>query len=187
MSRLSSSSVVGLIWHTPATCLVIFLLKRLSSLFASTVDLYWVGLVPGPSHMRPGLKVRAHSGPDHERLPLPRLLRRPASNQCVIVDCLTLRLFVVQRWLGATIGIPDSAASLFFIQTWTTSAIDIGGFIGGLHPCHGDIHFTRQTIHRLLGSKRPRVHITNLLPPDLCQFWVIRHVDAGWRPCHAVR
>ena len=34
----------------------------------------------------------------------------------------------------------------------------------------------------LLRSKGARVHITNLLPPDLSQFRVIRYVDTRWRP-----
>src|SRR5439155_12913265 len=44
-----------------------------------------------------------------------------------------------------------------------------------------------EAIHRLLRSEDARVHVADVLPPELRELGIVGHVDAGRGPEHAIR
>src|SRR5690606_4520901 len=110
----------------------------------------------------------------------------PALDQLVIGDGLALRLLVVELGLRTIRLAEPFRGILRLVQARAASAVDAGGFVGLLHPGHGDVHLLGQAVHRLLRREGAGVHVADLLPPDLGELRVVGHVDAGGRPAHAV-
>src|SRR5690606_2494526 len=111
----------------------------------------------------------------------------PARYQFVIVDGLALRLLVVELGFRSILTSEPLGRILGLVQARAAAAIDIPRLIGPLHARHGDVHLLGETVHGLLRREGTRIDVADLLPPDLCELRIIRHVDAGGRPADAVR
>src|SRR6185436_7628023 len=128
---------------------------------------------------------RTHEVPGPSREVSSRLLG-PLLDDFIIGDGDTLLFFVFDLGFRA-IGLAKPLGRILFrVQARAATTIGLVGFISGLHAAHDLVHFTCKTVHGLLRGKSAGVHVTDLLPPELCQLWIVRHVDARWRPAYAV-
>src|SRR5262245_52770530 len=111
----------------------------------------------------------------------------PALDQLVVVDGLALGLLVVE--LGprrATLAEPVGRVARL-IEPRAAAAVGLGLLVGNLHARHQLVHLAGEPIHGLLRGERSRGHVADVLPEELGEPRVVRHVDAGGRPRHAVR
>src|SRR5262245_7639429 len=102
----------------------------------------------------------------------------PALDELVVVDRDPLRLLVGELRLRAVRPAEPLLRILLRIEARAAAAVDLVLLVGLLHPRHHLVHLLRQPVHRLLRRERARVDVADVLPPELGELRIVRHVDA---------
>src|SRR6056297_3809447 len=107
----------------------------------------------------------------------------PGLDQLIIGDGLRFFVLVLELGIRRTRLVEPVLRVPLFVHDRT----DVSLHACALKAFHHALLVSTQRIQRLLSGFRTGHGVADVLPPQLSQLWIVRHVGAGGRPCHTRR